>query len=368
MRTTIILLLLLFIPLPLHANELPPTILYFENEHAEPLKYHFTVNDELYYETDDDGYYIFNNTVNQIEVDGQVIPIKVGHKHIIHVEEPLDDPLEEVPHPHDETDQLSTTVKVFTPAFTPSEAVHVYLNEGQTRIATSEAQDGVVHFDNLKRDTVYTATTDEALEPIRIKQGETRRITVNTDDPAPKVRAARVMPQRAPEKQKLNVKLNNESDEEESNKEESYKKESNDEQLNEVEPSNKEKEKQKKYTYTKRTIPLQEGNDKAQQEVMPQIPVTPIEDNQKNSYNRAEQYDTAPQYESHIQKAQDKEETAAPETTYTSPQDYAELEYKEEQAVDKTLPDTGDAYNNPLLLSILFTVYGGCILYISRLI
>ncbi|UTH06494.1 hypothetical protein [Macrococcoides canis] len=352
MRTTIILLLLLIIPLPLHANELPPTILYFENEHAEPLKYHFTVNDELYYETDDDGYYIFNNTVNQIEVDGQVIPIKVGHKHIIHVEEPVDDALEEVPHPHDETDQLSTTVKVFTPAFTPSEAVHVYLNEGQTRIATSEAQDGVAHFDNLKRDTVYTATTDEAVEPIRIKQGETRRITVNTDDPSPKVRAARVMPQRAPEKQKLNVKLNNESDEEESN----------DEPLNEAEPSNKEKEKQKKYTYTKRTIPLQEGNDKAQQEVISQIPVTPIEDNQKNSYNTTEQY------ESHIQKAQDKEETAAPETTYMPPQDDAELEYKEEQAVDKTLPDTGDAYTNPLLLSVLFTVYGGCILYISRLI
>lgn len=358
MRTTIILLLLLIIPLPLHANELPPTILYFENEHAEPLKYHFTVNDELYYETDDDGYYIFNNTVNQIEVDGQVIPIKVGHKHIIHVEEPLDDALEEVPHPHDETDQLSTTVKVFTPAFTPSEAVHVYLNEGQTRIATSEAQDGVAHFDNLKRDTVYTATTDEAVEPIHIKQGETRRITVNTDDPAPKVRAARIMPQRAPEKQKFNVKLNNESDEEESN----------DEPLNEVEPSNKEKEKQKKYTYTKRTIPLQEGNDKAQQEVIPQIPVTPIEDNQKNSYNRTGQYDTAPQYESHIQKAQDKEETASQETTYTPSQDDAELEYKEKQAVDKTLPDTGDASTNPLLLSVLFTVYGGCILYISRLI
>ncbi|MEE1106937.1 MAG: hypothetical protein UH078_03030 [Macrococcus canis] len=366
MRTTIILLLLLIIPLPLHANEVPLTILYFENEHAEPLKYHFTVNDELYYETDDDGYYIFNNTVNQIEVDGQVIPIKVGHKHIIHVEEPVDDALEEVPHPHDETDQLSTTVKVFTPAFTPSEAVHVYLNEGQTRIATSEAQDGVAHFDNLKRDTVYTATTDEAVEPIRIKQGETRRITVNTDDPAPKVRAARVMPQRVPEKQKLNVKLNNESDEEESNKEESYKEESNDEPLNEAEQSKKEK--QKKYTYTKRTIPLQESNDKKQQEVMPQIPVTPIEDNQKNSYNTTEQYDTAPQYESHIQKAQDKEETAAPETTYMLPQDDAELEYKEEQAVDKTLPDTGDASTNPLLLSVLFTVYGGCILYISRLI
>lgn len=118
MRTIIILLLLLIIPLPLYANELPPTILYFENEHAQPLKYHFTVNDDLYYETDDDGYYIFNNTVNEIEVDGQIIPIKVGHKHIIHVDEPVDGILEEVPRPHDdETEQPSnndTTVRVFT--------------------------------------------------------------------------------------------------------------------------------------------------------------------------------------------------------------------------------------------------------------
>ncbi|WP_320186828.1 hypothetical protein [Macrococcoides caseolyticum] len=361
MRTIIILLLLLF-PSPLYASELPPTILYFENEHAQPLKYHFTVNDDLYYETDDDGYYIFNNTVNEIEVDGQIIPIKVGHKHIIHVDEPVDDILEEVSRPHDdETEPPSnndTTVKVFTPAFTPPEAVHVYLNEGHKRIATSEAKDGAAHFDNLKRDTVYTATTDEAVEPIRIKQGETRRITVQTDDPPPKVRAARVIPQNAPEKQKLNVKLNNESGEEESNEE----------QLNEAEQSKKEKEKQKKYTYTKRVIPLQEDNDKAPQEVKPQIPVTPIEDNHSSSYNTTEQYDTAPQSESHIQKAQGMDETASQEKTYMPPQGYAELEYKEKQAVDKTLPDTGDAYTNPLLLSVLFTVYGGCMLYISRLI
>jgi len=345
MRTIIILLLLLIIPLPLYANELPPTILYFENEHAQPLKYHFTVNDELYYETDDDGYYIFNNTVNEIEVDGQIIPIKVGHKHIIHVDEPVDGILEEVPRPHDdETEQPSnndTTVRVFTPAFTPSEAVHVYLNEGHKRIATSEAKDGTAHFDNLKRDTVYTATTDEAVEPIRIKQGETRRITVQTDDPPPKVRAARVMPQNAPEKQKLNIKLNDEADEEQSNKEQQV---------------------QKKYTYTKRSVTSQENNNKAYKGVMPQIPVSPVEDDESSSYNVAEQY------ESPIQKESGTKEITTQETTSMHPEDHIDSEYKVKQTVDKTLPDTGDAYTNPLLLSVLFTAYGGCILYISRLI
>lgn len=179
---------------------------------------------------------------------------------------------------------------------------------------------------------------------------------MQTDDPPPKVRAARVIPQNAPEKQKLNIKLNDEADEEQSDEE----------QLNEAEQSKKEK--QKKYTYTKRVIPLQEDNDKAPQEVKPQIPVTPIEDNHSSSYNTTEQYDTAPQSESHIQKAQGMDETASQEKTYMPPQGYAELEYKEKQAVDKTLPDTGDAYTNPLLLSVLFTVYGGCMLYISRLI
>lgn len=345
MRTIIILLLLLIIPLPLYANELPPTILYFENEHAQPLKYHFTVNDDLYYETDDDGYYIFNNTVNEIEVDGQIIPIKVGHKHIIHVDEPVDGILEEVPRPHDdETEQPSnndTTVRVFTPAFTPSEAVHVYLNEGHKRIATSEAKDGTAHFDNLKRDTVYTATTDEAVEPIRIKQGETRRITVQTDDPPPKVRAARVMPQNAPEKQKLNIKLNDEADEEQSNKEQQV---------------------QKKYTYTKRSVTSQENNNKAYKGVMPQIPVSPVEDDESSSYNVAEQY------ESPIQKESGTKEITTQETTSMHPEDHIDSEYKVKQTVDKTLPDTGDAYTNPLLLSVLFTAYGGCILYISRLI
>ncbi len=345
MRTIIILLLLLIIPLPLYANELPPTILYFENEHAQPLKYHFTVNDELYYETDDDGYYIFNNTVNEIEVDGQIIPIKVGHKHIIHVDEPVDGILEEVPRPHDdETEQPSnndTTVRVFTPAFTPSEAVHVYLNEGHKRIATSEAKDETAHFDNLKRDTVYTATTDEAVEPIRIKQGETRRITVQTDDPPPKVRAARVMPQNAPEKQKLNIKLNDEADEEQSNKEQQV---------------------QKKYTYTKRSVTSQENNNKAYKGVMPQIPVSPVEDDESSSYNVAEQY------ESPIQKESGTKEITTQETTSMHPEDHIDSEYKVKQTVDKTLPDTGDAYTNPLLLSVLFTAYGGCILYISRLI
>ncbi|WP_420493938.1 hypothetical protein QA541_09180 [Macrococcus psychrotolerans] len=345
MRTIIILLLLLIIPLPLYANELPPTILYFENEHAQPLKYHFTVNDDLYYETDDDGYYIFNNTVNEIEVDGQIIPIKVGHKHIIHVDEPVDGILEEVPRPHDdETEQPSnndTTVRVFTPAFTPSEAVHVYLNEGHKRIATSEAKDGTAHFDNLKRDTVYTATTDEAVEPIRIKQGETRRITVQTDDPPPKVRAARVMPQNAPEKQKLNIKLNDEADEEQSNKEQQI---------------------QKKYTYTKRSVTSQENNNKAYKGVMPQIPVSPVKDDESSSYNVAEQY------ESPIQKESGTKEITTQETTSMHPEDHIDSEYKVKQTVDKTLPDTGDAYTNPLLLSVLFTAYGGCILYISRLI
>lgn len=345
MRTIIILLLLLIIPLPLYANELPPTILYFENEHAQPLKYHFTVNDDLYYETDDDGYYIFNNTVNEIEVDGQIIPIKVGHKHIIHVDEPVDGILEEVPRPHDdETEQPSnndTTVRVFTPAFTPSEAVHVYLNEGHKRIATSEAKDGTAHFDNLKRDTVYTATTDEAAEPIRIKQGETRRITVQTDDPPPKVRAARVMPQNAPEKQKLNIKLNDEADEEQSNKEQQI---------------------QKKYTYTKRSVTSQENNNKAYKGVMPQIPVSPVKDDESSSYNVAEQY------ESPIQKESGTKEITTQETTSMHPEDHIDSEYKVKQTVDKTLPDTGDAYTNPLLLSVLFTAYGGCILYISRLI
>lgn len=345
MRTIIILLLLLIIPLPLYANELPPTILYFENEHAQPLKYHFTVNDDLYYETDDDGYYIFNNTVNEIEVDGQIIPIKVGHKHIIHVDEPVDGILEEVPRPHDdETEQPSnndTTVRVFTPAFTPSEAVHVYLNEGHKRIATSEAKDGTAHFDNLKRDTVYTATTDEAAEPIRIKQGETRRITVQTDDPPPKVRAARVMPQNAPEKQKLNIKLNDEADEEQSNKEQQV---------------------QKKYTYTKRSVTSQENNNKAYKGVMPQIPVSPVKDDESSSYNVAEQY------ESPIQKESGTKEITTQETTSMHPEDHIDSEYKVKQTVDKTLPDTGDAYTNPLLLSVLFTAYGGCILYISRLI
>ncbi|MDJ1112497.1 hypothetical protein QNJ24_04295 [Macrococcus caseolyticus] len=345
MRTIIILLLLLIIPLPLYANELPPTILYFENEHAQPLKYHFTVNDDLYYETDDDGYYIFNNTVNEIEVDGQIIPIKVGHKHIIHVDEPVDGILEEVPRPHDdETEQPSnndTTVRVFTPAFTPSEAVHVYLNEGHKRIATSEAKDGTAHFDNLKRDTVYTATTDEAVEPIRIKQGETRRITVQTDDPPPKVRAARVMPQNAPEKQKLNIKLNDEADEEQSNKEQQV---------------------QKKYTYTKRSVTSQENNNKAYKGVMPQIPVSPVKDDESSSYNVAEQY------ESPIQKESGTKEITTQETTSMHPEDHIDSEYKVKQTVDKTLPDTGDAYTNPLLLSVLFTAYGGCILYISRLI
>lgn len=345
MRTIIILLLLLIIPLPLYANELPPTILYFENEHAQPLKYHFTVNDDLYYETDDDGYYIFNNTVNEIEVDGQIIPIKVGHKHIIHVDEPVDGILEEVPRPHDdETEQPSnndTTVRVFTPAFTPSEAVHVYLNEGHKRIATSEAKDGTAHFDNLKRDTVYTATTDEAVEPIRIKQGETRRITVQTDDPPPKVRAARVMPQNAPEKQKLNIKLNDEADEEQSNKEQQV---------------------QKKYTYTKRSVTSQENNHKAYKGVMPQIPVSPVKDDESSSYNVAEQY------ESPIQKESGTKEITTQETTSMHPEDHIDSEYKVKQTVDKTLPDTGDAYTNPLLLSVLFTAYGGCILYISRLI
>lgn len=345
MRTIIILLLLLIIPLPLYANELPPTILCFENEHAQPLKYHFIVNDELYYETDDDGYYIFNNTVNEIEVDGQIIPIKVGHKHIIHVDEPVDGLLEEVPRPHDdETEQPSnndTTVRVFTPAFTPSEAVHVYLNEGHKRIATSEANDGTAHFDNLKRDTVYTATTDEAVEPIRIKQGETRRITVQTDDPPPKVRAARVMPQNAPEKQKLNIKLNDEADEEQSNKEQQI---------------------QKKYTYTKRSVTSQENNNKAYKGVIPQIPVSPVEDDESSSYNVAEQY------ESPIQKESGTKEITTQETTSMHPEDHIDSEYKVKQTVDKTLPDTGDAYTNPLLLSVLFTAYGGCILYISRLI
>ncbi|MGZ9850156.1 hypothetical protein [Macrococcus psychrotolerans] len=345
MRTIIILLLLLIIPLPLYANELPPTILYFENEHGQPLKYHFTVNDDLYYETDDDGYYIFNNTVNEIEVDGQIIPIKVGHKHIIHVDEPVDGILEEVPRPHDdETEQPSnndTTVRVFTPAFTPSEAVHVYLNEGHKRIATSEAKDGTAHFDNLKRDTVYTATTDEAVEPIRIKQGETRRITVQTDDPPPKVRAARVMPQNAPEKQKLNIKLNDEADEEQSNKEQQV---------------------QKKYTYTKRSVTSQENNNKAYKGVMPQIPVSPVKDDESSSYNVAEQY------ESPIQKESGTKEITTQETTSMHPEDHIDSEYKVKQTVDKTLPDTGDAYTNPLLLSVLFTAYGGCILYISRLI
>lgn len=345
MRTIIILLLLLIIPLPLYANELPPTILYFENEHAQPLKYHFTVNDDLYYETDDDGYYIFNNTVNEIEVDGQIIPIKVGHKHIIHVDEPVDGILEEVPRPHDdETEQPSnndTTVRVFTPAFTPPEAVHVYLNEGHKRIATSEAKDGTAHFDNLKRDTVYTATTDEAVEPIRIKQGETRRITVQTDDPPPKVRAARVMPQNAPEKQKLNIKLNDEADEEQSNKEQQV---------------------QKKYTYTKRSVTSQENNNKAYKGVMPQIPVSPVKDDESSSYNVAEQY------ESPIQKESGTKEITTQETTSMHPEDHIDSEYKVKQTVDKTLPDTGDAYTNPLLLSVLFTAYGGCILYISRLI
>lgn len=343
MRTIIILLLLLF-PLPLYASELPPTILYFENEHAQPLKYHFTVNDDLYYETDDDGYYIFNNTVNEIEVDGQIIPIKVGHKHIIHVDEPVDGILEEVPRPHDdETEQPSnndTTVRVFTPAFTPSEAVHVYLNEGHKRIATSEAKDGTAHFDNLKRDTVYTATTDEAAEPIRIKQGETRRITVQTDDPPPKVRAARVIPQNAPEKHKLNIKLNDEADEEQ---------------------SNEEQQTQKKYPYTKRPVISKENNNKAYKEVMPQIPVSPVEDDESSSYNAAEQY------ESPIQKERGTKEVTTEETTsmnFKDPDD----QYTAKQAVDKTLPDTGYAYTNPLLLSVLFTVYGGCMLYISRLI
>ncbi|WP_144781650.1 hypothetical protein [Macrococcoides caseolyticum] len=343
MRTIIILLLLLF-PLPLYASELPPTILYFENEHAQPLKYHFTVNDNLYYETDDDGYYIFNNTVNEIEVDGQIVPIKVGHKHIIHVEEPLDDILEEIPRPHDEETEPpsnnNTTVKVFTPAFTPPEAVHVYLNEGHKRIATSEAKDGTAHFDNLKRDTVYTATTDEAVEPIRIKQGETRRITVQTDNPPPKVRAARVIPQKPPEKQKLNIKLNDEAEEEE---------------------SNEEQQTQKKYTYTKRPVISKENNNKAYKEVKPQIPVSPVQDDQSSSYNYAEQY------ESPIQKERGTKEVTTKETTsmnFKDPDD----QYTAKQTVDKTLPDTGDAYTNPLLLSVLFTVYGSCMLYISRLI
>ena len=344
MRTIIALLFLMLIPLPLYAAEVPPTVLYFEDHQAQPLKYHFTVNDDLYYETDDDGYYIFNNTVNAIEVDGQVIPLKVGQYHIIHVEQPVDNSLPD--NTDIETTNDETTVKVFTPAFTPSEPVHVYLSSNDKKVASSELVNGTATFNNLQPDTTYTVTADDAIAPISIKQGETRHITVQSDEPMPKARAARVSPQRSPQKQQLTVALDDDAAHDHKNKRvnQAVKKRQSDTQS-----------KKKQYQYTRTTIfPNNNINKSDATESLPKTHYYP---------SHRTEYSTQPEYEQPIQEESIEAATKQQKASFKN----ADLPHNKKQQADETLPDTGETYNTTFLSILLFT-YGSAIIYLSRII
>lgn len=344
MRTIIALLFLMLIPLPLYAAEVPPTVLYFKDHQAQPLKYHFTVNDDLYYETDDDGYYIFNNTVNEIKVDGQVIPLKVGQYHIIHVEQPMD---YNFPDNTDiEVTDEETTVKVFTPAFTPSEPVHVYLTSNDKKVAASELVNGTATFNNLQPDTTYTVTADDAIAPISIKQGETRHITVQSNEPMPKARAARVTPQRSPQKQRLTVTLDDDSvhDNENRHVNQAVKKRQSDNQS-----------KKKQYQYTRTTIFPENNINKS--DATEAIPKT-------NHYpSHRTEYSVPPKYEQSIQEESIEATTKQQKASFKN----ADLPHNKKQQADETLPDTGETYNT-IFLSILLFAYGSAIIYLSRLI
>lgn len=347
MRTIIALLFLILIPLPLYAAEVPPTVLYFEDDEAQPLKYHFTVNDELYYETDDDGYYIFNNTVNEIEVDGQVIPLKVGQYHIIHVEQPMEDNIPD--NANIEAAQATdkeTTVKVFTPAFTPSEPVHVDLSSNDKKIATRELDNGTATFNNLQPNTTYTVTTDDAIAPISIKQGETKHLTVQSDEPMPKARAVRVTPQRSPQKQRLTVALDDDSAQDNKNNR-------SDQDIKK--PKSDKQSKKKRYQYTRTTIYPEESIKKSDAtETIPQTNPYP---------NHRIQHSTQPEFEQPVQEAFIEDTTKQQKVSYNN--DF--LPHNKKQQTGETLPDTGETYNRTFL-SILLFVYGSAIIYLSRLI
>ncbi|UBH15041.1 hypothetical protein [Macrococcus armenti] len=396
MRNRCLLLLLFLIPIPAFANELPPTVLYFEDAQAKPLKYHFNVNDELNYETDDDGYYIFNNTINEIEVDGQKIPIKVGQMYIIHVTEPINENEEHTTNKEPTTEKETTvekeqhakenkrepannskdvtTVKVLTPSFTPSEPVNVYLNDGKKRVAANKTKDGIVHFRNLDMRKTYTVTTDSTTTPVNIKQGESRLLKLHTNALAPKVRAIRVETKHAPVKQSLAVQLNREK------KTDEVKTRNSDTSIRKLTDTDKSKKqndvesKDKEYTYTKREIISPEKNTQIKQ-AKPQIPVKPGDFGEvQNTPEQYDQYTTQTKDRNVTQGTSPLQEKLRSDKDKTSENNFnhsinksSEVSNKQKEINNSELPETGETYNIAFL-SILLFAYGSAIIYLSRLI